>query len=95
MTVPPRRAGLGSRLRYRFDTTMSHGPGVIILWLFAATVAFVFLVAVVLTIFGVGVNEDTDPTLLERFWQAFLRILDPGTFSGDSGLAAADRDRSS
>jgi voltage-gated potassium channel Kch len=85
VSAPVHRAGLGARLRYRFDTTMSHGPGVIILWLFAATVAFVFLVAVVLTIFGVGVNEDTDPTLLERFWQAFLRILDPGTFSGDSG----------
>jgi ion channel POLLUX/CASTOR len=79
------RAGLAQRLRYRFDSSMSRGPAVIILWLAAATVGFVFLVAVALTVFGVGINEDSDPTLLERFWQSFLRILDPGTFSGDSG----------
>ena len=85
MTDTHHRAGLRARLRYRFDTAMSRGPGVIILWLFGVTVAFVFLVALVLTIFGVGINEDHDPTLMERFWQSFLRILDPGTFSGDSG----------
>lgn len=77
--------GIRARIRYRFDSAMSRGPAVIILWLFAATIAFVFLVALVLTIFGVGINEDADPTLMERFWQSFLRILDPGTFSGDSG----------
>jgi voltage-gated potassium channel Kch len=79
------RAGLAQRLRYRFDSAMSRGPAVIILWLAVVTVGFVFLVAVVLTVFGVGINEDTDPTLLERFWQSFLRILDPGTFSDDAG----------
>jgi voltage-gated potassium channel Kch len=38
-----------------------------------------------LTIFGIGINEDENPSLLEAFWQTLLRILDPGTFSGDTG----------
>ncbi len=44
-----------------------------------------FVAALVLTVFGVGINEDKTPSLLERFWQSLLRILDPGTFSGDTG----------
>lgn len=81
----PRRAGLGARLRYRFDILMSRGAGIVILWLAGITVGFVFLAALVLTIFGIGVNEEENPSLLESFWQSLLRILDPGTFSGDTG----------
>lgn len=80
-----RKVGLRARARYRFDSLMSRGTGVVILWLGALTVALVFLAALVLTIFGVGVNEEKDPSLLEAFWQSLLRILDPGTFSGDTG----------
>ncbi|MBA2327372.1 MAG: potassium transporter TrkA [Actinobacteria bacterium] len=79
------RPSLRARFRYRFDSAIARGTGRIILWMAAMTVALVFVAAVILTIFDVGVNEDTNPTLLERFWQAFLRILDPGTFSGDDG----------
>jgi ion channel POLLUX/CASTOR len=83
--APPRKIGLVARLRYRFDSVMSRGTGVVILWLAGITFGLVFLAALVLTIFGIGVNEDKTPSLLERFWQSLLRILDPGTFSGDSG----------
>jgi hypothetical protein len=86
MTQPhARRVGLGARARYRFDIVMSRGAGVVILWLAGITVALVFLAALVLTIFGIGVNAGEDPSLLEAFWQSLLRILDPGTFSGDTG----------
>jgi ion channel POLLUX/CASTOR len=86
MTQPhARRVGLGARARYRFDIVMSRGPGIVILWLAGITVALVFLAALVLTIFGIGVNAGEDPSLLEAFWQSLLRILDPGTFSGDTG----------
>jgi ion channel POLLUX/CASTOR len=81
----PRRIGLVARLRYRFDTAMSRGTGIVILWLAAITFGLVFVAALVLTVFGIGVNEDKAPSLLERFWQSLLRILDPGTFSGDAG----------
>jgi voltage-gated potassium channel Kch len=81
----PRRIGLVARLRYRFDTVMSRGTGIVILWLAGITFGLVFVAALVLTIFGIGINEDKTPSLLERFWQSLLRILDPGTFSGDAG----------
>ena len=80
-----RKVGLRARARYRFDSLMSRGTGIVILWLGVITVGFVFVAALALTIFGVGVNEDANPSLLERFWQTLLRILDPGTFSGDTG----------
>jgi voltage-gated potassium channel Kch len=80
-----RKPTLRSRLRYRFDSAISQGTGRIILWLAALTLGLVFVAALILTIFDIDVNEDESATLLERFWQAFLRILDPGTFSGDSG----------
>jgi voltage-gated potassium channel Kch len=83
--APRRRIGLVARLRYRFDTAMSRGTGIVILWLAGITFGLVFLAALVLTVFGIGVNEDKTPSLLERFWQSLLRILDPGTFSGDAG----------
>jgi ion channel POLLUX/CASTOR len=81
----PRRIGLVARLRYRFDTVMSRGTGIVILWLAGITFGLVFVAALVLTIFAIGINEDKAPSLLERFWQSLLRILDPGTFSGDAG----------
>ena len=81
----PRRIGAVARLRYRFDTAMSRGTGIVILWLGGITFGLVFIAALVLTVFGIGVNEDKTPSLLERFWQSLLRILDPGTFSGDAG----------
>ena len=84
---PAPRPSLRSRFRYRLDSAIAQGTGRIILWMAALTVALVFVAAVVLTILDVGINEDETPTLLERFWQAFLRILDPGTFSGDAGWA--------
>jgi voltage-gated potassium channel Kch len=80
-----RKVGLKARARYWFDTVMSRGAGVVILWLGAITVGLVFIAALVLTIFGIGINEDENPSLLEAFWQTLLRILDPGTFSGDTG----------
>jgi Castor and Pollux, part of voltage-gated ion channel/Calcium-activated potassium channel slowpoke-like RCK domain len=84
-TAQKHKPGIVARLRYRFDTAMSRGTGIIILWLAAFTVGLVFVAALVLTIFGIGINADKTPSLLERFWQSLLRILDPGTFSGDAG----------
>lgn len=82
---PAPRPSLRARFRYRFDSAIARGTGRIILWMAVLTIALVFVAAMILTVFDIGVNEDEHPTLLERFWQAFLRILDPGTFSGDAG----------
>ena len=55
-----RKPTLRARLRYRFDSAISRGTGRIILWLAALTLGLVFVAAVILTIFDVGVNEDTN-----------------------------------
>jgi hypothetical protein len=81
----PRKVGLGTRARYLFDTVMSRGVGIVILWLAVITVGLVFVAALILTIFRIGIDGDQDVSLLESFWQSLLRILDPGTFSGDAG----------
>ena len=38
-----------------------------------------------LAITGTAINQDKHPDIGEAFWQSLLRILDPGTFSGDNG----------
>lgn len=80
-----RKPGIRARVRYLFDSAMSRGTGIVILWLGAITVGLVFVASLVLTVFRIGINEEKTPSLLERFWQSLLRILDPGTFSGDAG----------
>ncbi len=82
--MKPMRRTVKDKVRYRFDNTISRGTLPVILWLAAFTIALVFVAALVLTITGTGVGND-DSSLAETFWQSFLRILDPGTFSGDSG----------
>lgn len=79
------RPSFAARARYRFDSAISRGTGRVILWLTAATLALVFVASLIVTILDVGINADEDPSLVESFWQSLLRILDPGTFSGDRG----------
>lgn len=73
------------RLRYRFDNSLARGPWVLIGWLMAATLLFVVLAGAVVALLGLGVDEGEPAGFLESFWQALLRMFDPGTFSGDTG----------
>jgi voltage-gated potassium channel Kch len=73
------------KVRYRFDNTISRGTLPVIGYLAVLTFALVFGAAFVLAITGTAINEEQDPSFGEAFWQSLLRILDPGTFSGDSG----------
>jgi len=82
----PTRPTLRTRLRYRFDNALSRGPGVVIGWLGLITLAVIIVSSLVLTIFQLdGVAGDPRVSWFEDFWQSMLRLLDPGTFSGDSG----------
>ena len=76
---------VGQRVRYRFDNTISRGTLPVIGYLAVLTFVLVFTAAFLLAITGTAINEKDDPGILEAFWQSLLRILDPGTFSGDSG----------
>jgi len=81
------RVGLGPRLRYRFDAALSRGPSVVIGWLGLLTLAIIVVAALVITLFKVaGINGDgEDLGFFEALWQSMLRIVDAGTFAGDTG----------
>jgi ion channel POLLUX/CASTOR len=79
------RRSIGQRARYRFDTTISRGTLPVIGYLALLTFGLVFAAALVLAITGTAINDEHHPGLGEAFWQSLLRILDPGTFSGDNG----------
>ncbi|KQS68761.1 hypothetical protein [Modestobacter sp. Leaf380] len=74
------------KTRYRFDNALAKGPAVVIGWLAALTLAIFVLFGVLFWVTGLtGVNGGaavSNP--LEGIWQAMLRVVDAGTFAGDS-----------
>ncbi len=78
---------LAAKLRYRFDLGLSRGPSVVIGYLGLLTLAIIVIAALVVTVFRLtGVNGgDEHLGVVEAFWQSLLRVVDAGTFAGDSG----------
>ena len=81
-----RRHPLRARLRYGFDNALSRGPIAVIGWLGAITLAVVLVAAAIELVLHV-LGIESFPSFHEAAWQAMLRLLDPGTFSGDEGWA--------
>lgn len=79
------RPGLGARLRYRFDLTLSRGSGALIGWLGLVTLVFVALTGLLLhaAISQGDVDTGHPDSFIENAWQALMRTLDPGTVTGD------------
>ena len=75
------------RFRYRVDTFMSRGPGVLIVGLFAATLLIVLVIAIVITL--VGWATESGFAFIDVLWRAFLTTLDPGTVANFLGGAAS------
>lgn len=76
-----------ARLRYAFDTALSRGPSVVITWLGLLTLGLIALTALVLALFrlsGVGGGQQ-HLGVAEALWQSMLRVVDAGTFAGDTG----------
>jgi ion channel POLLUX/CASTOR len=76
------------KLRYRFENTLSKGPGVMIGYLALASLIVVSIAGLVLAVFGV--NQTTAPGaenfgLIEGIWHSLMRALDPGNLGGDEG----------
>ena len=83
---PTSRAGsLGNRVQYRFDLILARGTWVPLLWLGAVTFLAVLFSAVLLAFFGATFSGDGDSSWIENGWQSLLRMMDPGTMSGDVG----------
>jgi ion channel POLLUX/CASTOR len=59
---------------------------VVIGWLGLLTLAIIALSALVITLFRIsGINGGERLGFGEAFWQSLLRVVDAGTFAGDSG----------
>jgi hypothetical protein len=78
---------LRSRISYSFDNALSRGPVVVIAWLGLLTLGVILVGGLIITLFGVrGINSSGKPLgFFESFWQTLLRVMDAGTFAGDSG----------
>ena len=83
-TATERKSGLGDRLRYMFDNSMSSGTPALIAWLTAATLLLIVLFAFILTVTGVG-QEGEDRGFFSDLFYNLLHALDPGTVGGDTG----------
>lgn len=86
---PPQRkvqqAGLGAKLRYKFDLALSRGPLVVIGYLGLVMLSIIVVASVIIWAFQLkGINGGAKiGSPFDAFWQALLRVIDSGTFAGD------------
>ncbi len=80
-----REITFGDKFRYHVDLLFSRGTSMVILALVAATALIVILAATGLALFRLRFGESR--AYGEGMWQAMLRVIDPGTMSGDNGWA--------
>lgn len=83
MTEQRRTFTFREKFRYRLDNVLGKGTLGMVGLLAAFTVAFLIVVAVLLTVFRVEDNNEQTLGFVEGFWQAMLRTLDPGTMGAD------------
>jgi voltage-gated potassium channel Kch len=84
-TATEKRSGLGDRLRYMFDNSMSSGTPALIAWLTAATLLLILVFAFILTVAGMGPEGDEERGFFPDMFYNLLHALDPGTIGGDEG----------
>ncbi len=75
------------KFRYWFDNLMAKGPLATIALLFLASVGFISVIGVLVTLFGFApAGEDGKPQgLPDVIWGNLMRTLDSGTMGGDTG----------
>jgi voltage-gated potassium channel Kch len=83
-TATEKKSGLGDRLRYMFDNSMSSGTPALIAWLIGATVVLIVFFSAILTVFQLG-KGDYKHNFFEQLFYNLLHALDPGTIGGDAG----------
>jgi Trk K+ transport system NAD-binding subunit len=74
------------RVRYRFDLALARGPMVIVGWLGGLTALIILIGAIAAWATNSWKDGDGRPDgFFESIWQSLLRVIDAGTFAGDSG----------
>ncbi|WP_375450251.1 hypothetical protein [uncultured Devosia sp.] len=80
-----RRNGLGARLRYEFDKSMSAGPIALIGWLALLSLLVILVAGALITLLRIAPEGGEVPGFIEASWAALMRTLDSGTMGGDAG----------
>lgn len=82
-----RRGSLADQLHYKFDNFMSRGTVALVSGLALVSFAFIFLMSVLVSLFGVAPEGSDRLDLPESLWSVLMRTLDSGTVGGDTGWA--------
>ncbi|HEY9879522.1 MAG TPA: hypothetical protein V6D29_13785 [Leptolyngbyaceae cyanobacterium] len=80
-----RQSTLSDRLRYRFDNFMARGTTALISGLALVSLAFIVLMAVLVTLSGLAPEGGERLNLPEALWGVLMRTLDSGAVGGDTG----------
>ena len=82
-----RRPSLRERLSYAFDSSLSRGPAMLIVWLGVVSVLMIVVLSGIVWLAGlVPVEDGASPKgFLEVAWMSLMRTLDAGTMGGDEG----------
>ncbi len=80
-----KKTTFGDKLRYEFDNLMARGPIALLGLLFVGSFIIIFLVALVVSSFGLTQDGGERLSLGEAFWVSMMRTLDSGSMGGDTG----------
>lgn len=80
-------AGLGRKLKYEFDNTLSKGIIAQIGWLLLVSFAFILLMVLIVMLLGLvpRSGDDANASFWQLIWLGFNRTLDPGYLGEDKG----------
>lgn len=73
------------RLRYQFDNFMAKGTIALIGGLALVSLAFIFVMSVLITLLGIAPEGSDRLNPAEALWGVLMRTLDSGTVGGDTG----------
>jgi Trk K+ transport system NAD-binding subunit len=82
--APQREAGFLAKQRYRFDNALARGPLVVIAYLGLLSLLVILVAGLLATVADFTFGGGADDSVPEDFWQAMLRMVDAGTFAGDT-----------
>ncbi|MBD1862189.1 MULTISPECIES: potassium transporter TrkA [Trichocoleus] len=79
------KIAIADRLRYRFDNFMSRGTVSLVSGLALVSLAFILLMAFLVSLSGIAPEGGDRLSLPEAIWGVLMRTLDSGTVGGDTG----------
>src|SRR4051812_35959086 len=84
-TATEKKSGLGDRLRYMFDNSMTRGTPALIMWLTATTLVLTLVFAVITSVLRLRSVNTTGGGFFHEVFYTLLHALDPGYIGGDAG----------